>query len=230
MSNETVEPTIEKTDSVIGKGTREAHPAFGLIGASRSQGSGAVLFDSDIKHRHTVTVTIYEAERERNLNHDRVYPKSTKGILAEVQMSEAQWASFVSSMNTGFGVPCTVRRTYDDYNVAGLPYAPRMEESMSEVRDAGEKAIEKIREAFDVAFDKPTKANMRYLKAMIDNAPSNMTFAAKSLSEYTENVVQRARADIEAMVTAKAQQLGLDPAELGVPQLETGDEDTWREE
>lgn len=53
----------------------------------------------------------------------------------------------------------------------------------------------------------------------------NVAFAARSLNEHAENVVQRARADIEAMVLSKATQLGLDPADLGtVPQLETGDD------
>jgi hypothetical protein len=57
--------------------------------------------------------------------------------------------------------------------------------------------------------------------------PANMTFAAKSLSEHAENVVQRARADVEAMVLAKAAQLGLEPGDLGVslPQLSAGDTD-----
>jgi hypothetical protein len=65
---------------------------------------------------------------------------------------------------------------------------------------------------------------MRHLKAMIDNAPSNMEYAAVSLSEHAENVVQKARHDIEAMVVNKAQQLGIDPAELTMPELEAGDE------
>jgi hypothetical protein len=50
---------------------------------------------------------------------------------------------------------------------------------------------------------------------------TRMEFAAQSLSEHAENVVQRARADIEAVVMVKAQQLGLNPGDLGIPpQLE----------
>lgn len=44
--------------------------------------------------------------------------------------------------------------------------------------------------------------------------PSNISFAAQSLTEHAENVVQRAKADIEAMVVARAKQLGLDPSDL----------------
>lgn len=41
---------------------------------------------------------------------------------------------------------------------------------------------------------------MRRLLAAIDNAAPNVDFASKQLVEHTENVVQKARADIEAMV------------------------------
>jgi hypothetical protein len=203
----------------------EQHPAFGMIGASRVSNSnpGATLFDSDIRHQHTVIVRIATATRKRDLNRDWLYRKRE---FVEVEMSEAQWASFVSSMNSGSGVPCTIRQREDDWLVPGLNYEPRLAESMDEVHAAGEKALAGIREAFEVAAEKPTKANMRHLGMVIANAVPTMEFAAKSLGEHAENVVQRARADIEAMVLAKAPQLGLNPADLGETlRLERGEGD-----
>jgi hypothetical protein len=200
----------------------EQHPAFGMIGASRvsNSGHGSTLFDSDIRHQHTVIVRIATATRKRDLNHDWLHRKRE---FVEVEMSEAQWASFVFSMNSGTGVPCTIRQREDERLVPGLNYEPRLAESMDEVHAAGERALAGIREAFEVAAEKPTKANMRHLGAVIGNAVPNMEFAATSLGEHAENVVQRARADIEAMVLAKAQHLGLSPGDLGeTPQLPSG--------
>lgn len=215
---ETVEPTVNEDGW-------EEHPAWAMIGAHRVQtGSpGAVLFDSDIRHHHYVTVTLARAERKRDLNSDHLHARHQ---IIEVAMSEAQWASFVSSMGVGSGVPCTV--TYERKDgvrgaVPGMEYAPRLQESMDEVRSAGDKSIEKIREAFEKVKEKPNKGNLRYLEAMIANAPSNMEFAAKSLSEHAENVVQKARADIEAMVVAKAEQLGLEAGDVGLPELGPAD-------
>jgi len=50
-----------------------------------------------------------------------------------------------------------------------------------------------------------------------------MEFAASSLAKHSENVVQKARADIEAMVISKAQQIGLDPAEMDQLQIGSGE-------
>lgn len=210
-------------EPVLGDDGDERHPAFGLIGASRVSGN-AVLFDSDVKHQHYVVVTVRTAVRQRSLNHDRIHPDHGRADsrLVEVAMSEAQWASFVSSMNTGNGVPCTLQAREGVPALPGMPYAPRLQESLDDVRESGERAIEQIRAAFEKVKDKPNKGNLRHLEAMIDNAPSNMEFAAKSLSEHAENVVQKARVDIEAMVVAKALQLGLEPGDPGFAQAQLG--------
>jgi hypothetical protein len=218
MPREVEEPTRDEWGG-------EQHPAFGMIGAYRVQ-TDAVLFQSDIRHQHTVVITLRAATRHRDLNHDRIHAAARLPLM-EVEMSEAQWASFVSSMNVGDGVPCTIRAREGDHMVPGVPYQPRLAESMAEVEGAGAKAIEQVQAAFEAYRERKTAANLRTLEYAIKNMPANMTFAAKSLSEHAENVVQRARADVEAMVLAKAAQLGLEPGDLGVslPQLSAGDTD-----
>src|SRR5688572_30436551 len=99
---EVQEPTVDERGD-------ERHPAWGMIGAARVQTTppGAVLFDSDLRHQHNVIITLYEARRNRgDLYRDHLMAERQ---VVEVQMSEAQWASFVSSMNAGDGVPCTIR-------------------------------------------------------------------------------------------------------------------------
>lgn len=206
----------------------EGHPAWGLIGASRVRSTpGANLFDSDIQHQHYVVVRIAQARRNRRLHHDHIY--SDQKRIIEVAMSEAQWASFVSTMNVGDGVPCTIESVKGE-EMPRLKHEPRLAESMEEVRGAANEAMEGIQKAFDAYQEKKTAANLRSLKFAIENAPSNITFAASSLTEHAENVVQRARADIESMVAAKATQLGLAPGEheLVMPELEATNEEEER--
>jgi hypothetical protein len=218
MPRETVPPTKNKHGD-------EVHPAWGMITAHRvSSTPGAVLFDSDIRHGHYVTVKISTGSRQRDLNRDWV--RSGQQLI-EVAMSEAQWASFVSSMNTS-GVPCTLLQRESDWDIPNMPYEPRLQESMDEVKDAATGLVEKIRESFakvDEAFEanagkKALREAIRDLYFAIENAPANMTYAASSLNEHAENVVQKARADIEAMVISKAQQLGLEPGDItGIGEL-----------
>lgn len=197
----------------------EVHPAFGMIRASRVTGGNKSLFDSDIQHNHYVILEISTASRKRDLNTDWIHPGRH---VIEVAMSEAQWASFVSSMNTS-GVPCTLEFIAGDGDLPGLPFDSRLQLSHDETRAAAQRAFEHIKEAFAAVEEKPTKANIRSLRSAIENAPANVEFAAKSLTEHAENVVQKARADIEAMVTQKAAQIGLDPGQvLPSPELEAG--------
>lgn len=207
---------------------QEQHPAWVLVGASRVSASppGAVLFDSDTRHQHYVVVRVKRAQRRRDLNRDWKYGRET---IVEFAMSEAQWASFVSSMNVGDGVPATLTwdATLDEPRVPGMPYEPRLQVSMDEVHAAAAKAEEKVRAAFQAYKEKKSAATLRDLENAIEHMTPNIDFAAKSLAEHAENVVQRSRADIEAFVQAKAEQLRLDPAGLGgMPELTTGTDES----
>lgn len=203
----------EPQDVTLTEQGEEVHPAFGSISAGRvMSGEGAALFDSDVRHRQFVRVSIGTMTRKRDLKRDWLFERKN---TVEVDMSEAQWAAFVSSMNTS-AVPCTLRRTENDRDVPGLHYAPRMQESLNEARGAAAEAFGKIQEAMaeydalDVkAGAKERRAALALLRSRIAGAEANVEFASKSLEEHAENVVAKSRADIEAMVVGKARQLGL---------------------
>lgn len=201
----------------------ESHPSWGLIGASRGTTGppGAALFDSDILHQHTIRLRIQGARRQRKLGRDWLHGARLPYI--EVEMSEAQWASFVSTMNVGDGVPCTVRYL-NGKEIPEAPHSPRLKESMEEVRTAAKKALAKVSGAFADYKEKKNAANLRALEVAVSNLPADLAFTADSLTEHSEAVVQKARADIEAFVLHKAEQLGLDPADLAHPlELDAGD-------
>lgn len=200
----------------------DVHPAFGMIGASRVTSTpGQVLFDSDVRHGNTVVLRIKRASRKRDLNSDYIHASSND--IVEVEMSEAQWASFVSTMNHGDGVPCTIRRTEQDGAMPGLSYAPRLALSMDEVHIAAARAFGEILGALSELDElekkekvgvKERRAALAKLRNKIENATPNVDFAGKQLSKHAENVVNKARADIEAYVLAKAKQLKLEAGDI----------------
>lgn len=188
---------------------REVHPAFGFARVSRvSALPGEVLFQSDLRHREYVQVTISEAERTRDLKHDWV---RATNLVCQFSMSLAQFASLVSSGGTE-GVPVTLNRTSGSRppDRPGLPYEPRLAVSLEETAGAAQEAFKDIANALlryelTIAEKAPAAARrdaLRALRAAVGNSASKVEFAAKSLSEYAEDVVERSRADIESMVAA----------------------------
>lgn len=203
----------------------EEHPAFAMISANRVTSShGASLFDSEIRHQHYVVLKISGATRKRDLQRDWIHDKTTPYI--EVAMSETQWASMISSMNTS-GTPCTLTwigsKLPGPGHIPSIPFAPRLALSIEETRDAARRMFRKVKEALAKVEEKPTKANVRALRIAVDGAEPNVRFASESLAEHAENTVAKAKADIEAMVDHRARQVGIDPH---LVTLESADEDT----
>lgn len=186
----------------------EEHPSWLLVGVSRLSSTGTDLFDSEIRHHSLIRVTVRRAKRRRDLNHDWIHGAK---VIMEFDMSESQWGAFVSSFNRGEGVPATLTRfEHADLPVGETPDAPldrRLDRSHNEVREAGDRALAEVQEAYaavEEAYErkagrKEMNELLRTLKARLSNAPANMEFAAKSLTEHVENVVTKARADIEGM-------------------------------
>jgi hypothetical protein len=120
MGKRDIPPTEEVRDGSGGdKETIRKHPAFGMIGAARVQSMGTWLFGSPIKHRGFIILRIQEAEEHHRLNSDWHYANK---LTTEVWLSEAQWASFVSTLNIGSGVPCTIsyRQTGPAEDIPGI--------------------------------------------------------------------------------------------------------------
>lgn len=207
-------------------GDEETHPAFGMIGVSRRQcAPGSVLFDSDIQHRTTMAVRISTASRRRHLKSDWLHSEQE---FMEIEMSQSQWASFVASAGVGGGVPCTIRRREDNI-IPDIPLEPRLATSIGEVRGAAEEAFEHIKETFEAYTKTKRVAELRALRSAIENAASNVEFAGQSLTEHAENVIEKARADVESFVASAAERRGLDPGDLeSAPQLMAPDDEEKR--
>lgn len=215
---QTTEPTLDEHGY-------EIHPSWAVIGASRGSFSppGVALFDSEIRHQHAVTIRIMEASRSRHGQHDYINGAGGK-VVAEVTLSEAQWASFVSSMNMGDGVPCTLRMRDSDYQVPDAPYEPRLALTMAQAKGAAEEAFKDVVEALEeyerlVSEKAPARERKEAYSTLyhrIKNAAPNIEYAGKVLAGHAEDVVMKARADLEAYVVKAAQTLGVDASTLSI--------------
>jgi hypothetical protein len=216
-----------RTDPVVSADGDERHPAFGVIGISRIHATpGEVLFASDVQHPEYIRVQVHEASRKRRLKRDWVHPGP---LVCEVSMSLAQFASFVASGGTG-NVPCTIEYAgsgeHEPGHRPGLLPASRLALTTGEARAAAQSAFRDIEQAFrnyeQALADKKPAAERRsalgWLRAAILNAVPNVAYATRALDEHAEDVVEKSRADIEAMVAQAAQRLSISPGE--VPAIE----------
>lgn len=202
----------ETTEIVIDEYGDESHESWIRVTASKISSTGTRLFDSEITHSRFVRVSVHRCTRKRDLNRDWLH--NTK-LLCEFDMSEAQWGAFVSSFGDGGGVPATL--TWLNGHVPSAPFESRLDESHREVREAADRSLEEIQAAYNdlvIAFNenhgkKAVRERIASLGARIGHAPSNMEFAAKSLTEHVENVVTKAKADIEGMVLEAESQAAL---------------------
>jgi hypothetical protein len=221
----------QREDYVTDDRGDEHHPAFGLISVHRiSATPGAVLFQSDVRHPEYVRVAVHEAVRKRDLKHDWVHPGK---LICEVSLSMSQFASFVASGGTS-GVPCTVEQagpgSHEPGTRPGLNPASRLSVTHDEVRAAAAAAYAGIKarlgeyeEALRLAgagSAASRRGALRNLQAAISNAAPNVDYAARRLDEHAEEVVERSRADIEAMVSAaQGQPRAVEAAVPAVPAL-----------
>lgn len=177
------------------------HPAFGQIGASRVQGT-RTLYGSDFLHRHFVTITISRSQLCRDLSHDWHFGGRD---LIEVHLSEAQWATFVSSMNVGGGVPCTIDHVLGE-DAPGIP----LRRNVDVVENELQKTVADIRKAVDdvaaqmesdigqsLSGAKRSKllAGVARLRRLVDD---HIPFMAKSFRKTMENTVEKAKIEVNA--------------------------------
>lgn len=214
---EPTEPTVVPASPHDRDAVRHEHPAFGMVSVTRPTGNPRTLHDSEIRHNESIRLTIHRGQRERSLARDWLF--STGLPLIEVEFSLVQWAAMISSMSAS-ATPCTIRATQAEPWVASLAHQPRLQESMDEVSSATDKTYDRVRQAMAAYAEKKNAANLRALQIAIEHVEPNLRFVAKSLTEHTEAVVTKARADVEAMVSTHAERLGIDPDSM--PRLALG--------
>ena len=193
-------PTATEHD----RGTEYRHPAYGSIQLFRSSGS-QVLHGSDFNHQHFMTLRIVPAYMVRGLSNDWHHPRLLPHV--EIAMSEAQWATLVSSVGVGSGVPCTVTQLGGEL-VPGLPpHEPRTSQFRQEATRKLEGARQRLADLGESLAESkiPAKERVR-IQAALNRVEmelgANLEFVAKQFDEHMEKTVERAKVEINAYATS----------------------------
>lgn len=189
------------------------HPAFGQISVSRRSagGAGVNLYDSDFGHNSFVTVEIKRSELRRDLSRDWQYPREE---LIHIDMSESQWATFVSSFNSGSGVPCTLTWLPGEGRIPGIPSFNRSEVFKKEMRKTTEEAIDGVKRLLAAVAD--TGLSQKKQKELSEGAEralraltSSMPFVNSQFEEHVEEIVEKGYQEVHGYMNAAITRVGI---------------------
>lgn len=213
----TQEPTKDEGASLTGR-TVYSHPAFGIITASRISGQ-TNLFGSNVGHSGFVRISIFPAKLHRDGYSDFIHG-SIKPII-EVNLSEAQWVSFISRMNMGDGTPVTItdRAMGETVHVPGLPdmekaterLESQIEDMVGEAEKKAKLAEKELMKLLEERLPKKVLAEAQSLMTRIGVLGEHAReFQRECLTETKEKLVAESRIEIDAMLTGAVTKLGLE--------------------
>lgn len=214
------EPTVTTVDDE----TIITHPAFAQIGVSRVQGN-ANLYGSDFQHQHFMIITVRRSELHRRFSRDW---EMAGDELIEVALSEAQWASFVSSPNVGSGVTCTLHHV----NGQPVPLLPKPEAThkkfQAEMMEQMAQLQADLRELAEGIDGPLNKTRAHDIKTKIDRISerlvNNTGFVAKQFDSHIEKTVEKAKIEINAYTTNMVMRTGIEAMQNQIPAIEFNSE------
>lgn len=208
------------------KPERHEHPSYGMLSIGRSMGTlDKRLFGSSLKSHHgTIRLTVHPGYMQHELNHDWYHSRSE--VLFEIELSAAQFAEAITSINAG-STPCTIRVNND----GDVEDPPELETEVERVKNrfAGDlKDMIQVMKERRAEIEKLTaslgaKAKQRLkieLDVMVQQLTSNAPYVLEQFDQATEKVVVSAKTEIESFAMHVLHAAGLEAvAEGRLPKL-----------
>lgn len=190
---------------------RIKHDSFGVIRFSRAMNSGQKqLFGSTVKTNNTIRLEIAPAVYERGLHRDWIGSNALPFI--EVEMSQAQFAEAISSMNIGSGTPVTIIAKNGVYveqfeeESKFDQFQNEFAEDMKDLQDTVKQAQQDIEEL--LGKKSVTKADRELIKGHLyhieQQLRANIPFLYESFNEQVGKSLHEARMEIEAFAQQRA--------------------------
>lgn len=196
--------------------TRETHPAYGMLSFNRVSGDPGVLYGSPLdRHADYVRMTLARSERLHNLSADWHMAEET---LVEVDLTHAQFAELITTLNAGDGVTCTVRKL-PGVNVPEIAVSETeqkrvqsdFKKRITEFAASGDAAMKKL----DALLEKPNigkgdrKEIREQFQEWLSMIESSAPFVLDQFQESVERTVTAAKAEVDGFITTAVTRAGL---------------------
>jgi hypothetical protein len=195
------------------------HPSYGLVYISRITHSRIArrLFGSPLAHHYgTIRLSIGGAKWIHHLHRDH-YQGDIRGEHIEIEMSAAQFADMITSLNMGGGTPCTIRRLTGkevspppDHATEAEHIRDNFEDSLDKYKAKAHEYRQKIEELTAKLSEKAKKEIRIALNVIEDQLAQNVPFMMAQFQEATTRVTSAAKAEVDAYVTGVVRDAGLE--------------------
>ena len=183
------------------------HESYGMVGFSRCSGGSARLFGSSMRsHNQFIRLSIKRGVRRHDLSRDWYASDGRLGIV-EVDLSPAQFAELLTTMNVSDGVPCTIRMR----DGKRLEDPPEEDTEVDKVRTGFRDNLKgfvgqlkgfrgKMAEILEKkSVGKADRAELlKQMDLFLQHVRENLPYVLDSFDESTEKVVTAAKAEVEA--------------------------------
>ena len=189
-----VEPPAYSPDSEV-----TTHPAYAQISIGRTTGHFN-LYGSDLNHNHAIHLTISRSKHHRDLHRDSYLEEKE---LLEVYLSEHEWATLLSSMNIGGGVPCTLRSVMGEM-VPQIPPPPsRRDQFKNEAKQTMRDAYAQIKvlgeKLESLAMPVKTRKELeQHLQKCKQELQANLPFVLEQFDEHMGATVAAGKQELIA--------------------------------
>lgn len=190
----------------------ERHESYGLVSFSRRTGNPGTLFGSPLTdHGAYITLSIKRGVRitSGGSGTDRFY-SSIRGDIVEVDMSPAQFAELLTTMNIGMGVPCTIR-AIENKRVENPPAKLLEVEKVQlqykkHAKEAADALVEGQREVDELlqkkTLSKQERSRISWVIGKVrQHLESTAPFMLEMFEEAAQKITSHAKAEVDAFVT-----------------------------
>lgn len=207
-----------QSNNVHEREIEETHESYGVVQFSRVSGGGHRLFGSTTPATHFFTLVIRRGRRHLSAHDESFMYDHRYQPIVEVQLSAAQFAELITTMNVGCGVPCTITDVMG-VRMSPVPRAPAALEHMYEdFRNRTQDFVAKLegsKAELASVLAKPNlnKADKQQINDLMNKVlmevKHNMPFVLQTFSEHAEKVVQRGKTEVESFIQLALTKAGI---------------------
>lgn len=200
---------------------RVEHDAFGVIQVSRVSGFQK-LFGSELRsHQHFIRIRVARAEaRFDSRGQMEPWGKWGRyGTLVEFDLSAAQFAEAITTMNVARGVPCTLRsvcgrdieRVPEDIESNATKILESFQEQMESAPEVGRELAQQIKGLLDKSglSAKKQAEILPLVHRLAMSHQGDAEFTLERFHEAAEKTLASAKAEADAVLTMITHNLGL---------------------